>query len=934
MVKRAIITIAITLSLYRYSWGQISNFATGCFQGLNDTDSPATIGDCEAQSALNVESNKTGTAIFKRKGYSREANLTITTSPVTGSHSFLTDAGDKLDIVCNDRQCSQSVNGGAYTIFLNTATAGVTRWSLVDVDGDLYGANDARDTVFKYNGTTLLYSTGIPHGSILELTQDRLVAADTSANPNRGCYSASGAFENFDTALANESAWCDDLGSPGDRVTGLKYDAGILYIFKTHSINACEVDNQYNTRCTVLASYVGTRDPASIISTTQGVMFKGDDGHFWIISNGKLTNTSKKISSLMNSQASGSQRNNTTNGSADWEASTHSMTGYWDTQTVPGSIFSSSNAVTDTDGIDWASGTLTNISTSDILGAISISDDGLEDTFSDGDFVTNNIWTQIVGDWSVVSDKLYHGGSLGILSSSQTVPYGQYSFLQQVPSDRQSNPYIDFISDIQSCNSSANKYTHSYIVSAYPYTSAAVTLKKTGTTISGCSYSFANDGAEHLFSIYRSSGGIFTMYADNVIKATCVDSSINTSNFMCLNTALSYVYYDDIVISGYNTSGSIVSRIFDSKYDSPVWGILSATSSIVSGKTAIYFYTRTSTASDGGGFSEFLSSSDTLKIQSPNRRFIQYKAVFSTSISTETPSLSSISLLSATTGVYISQCIQPGTNISAWGIFSCAETKTGAGGLTYYVRVGTTCTSLSTGTWTAQTNNATVGVPYNPAFQFRFDSLLGSATDQAQVDACTVYWNEGSVSPPTWGVYDSANNNAYFAIATDNATANNKFLRFDMDLYSWIPWDLPITAPLYKDHYLFFGSAGGGYWNKYGLTDSDNGTDINSHWKSKDWGGGDPFQEKNFQAVSSVVRNQIVGSLDMTYIDSQGNTGTYTINTGTDSTKPYIRNNYALPVLSPSTFLNLQFGNNSARFWEVDGYRLDYSILPWRPIDQ
>src|SRR3990167_7663237 len=154
--------------------------------GINDSESSAVIATCEAQDALNVESSLLGNSLKKRDGFTRDASLSVATSPVNGSFYFTIDNGDNLTVVCHNRQCAKSTNGAAFSVFLTTAGSQTnlpTRWSFVTIDGDLFGANEKRDAVFKYDGTTFVSPGEIPAGSILELTEDRLVVADTSANP-------------------------------------------------------------------------------------------------------------------------------------------------------------------------------------------------------------------------------------------------------------------------------------------------------------------------------------------------------------------------------------------------------------------------------------------------------------------------------------------------------------------------------------------------------------------------------------------------------------------------------------------------------------------------------------------------------------------------------------------------------------------------------
>ena len=158
-------------------------------------------------------------------------------------------------------------------------------------------------------------------------------------------------------------------------------------------------------------------------------------------------------------------------------------------------------------------------------------------------------------------------------------------------------------------------------------------------------------------------------------------------------------------------------------------------------------------------------------------------------------------------------------------------------------------------------------------------------------------------------------------------------LRYDLTFNKFIPWDIGGTAALIKNHNLYFGASSSGQWHKYGGVNNDAGAAINSYWKTKDYVGGLPFQEKNHYSISSILRNQQYGSLSVDYTYGSGSAGSYSISLDTDSTKAYIRNNYGLPVNSPETFINLKYGNNAANSpWELDGFRIDFSVLPWRQL--
>jgi len=147
--------------------------------------------------------------------------------------------------------------------------------------------------------------------------------------------------------------------------------------------------------------------------------------------------------------------------------------------------------------------------------------------------------------------------------------------------------------------------------------------------------------------------------------------------------------------------------------------------------------------------------------------------------------------------------------------------------------------------------------------------------------------------------------------------------------------DLPASSMLIMNNDKYFGSSLGGYWFKYAGNgiNTDNGASINSYWKTKDWGGDTPFQEKSWQRLSSIFSNEQTGSITTTWANERSATGNYSVSLSTASSYPYIRSNYNLPAVSPSSFINFQFGNNATNQpWEILGYRVDYFTQPWRPL--
>lgn len=925
------------------------------FGGLNDVDAPATIGQSEAQDALNVESNLEGTAILKRRGFTREAALTVSTGPVNGSHTMTCDNGDQLTIVCHDRYCSKSTNGGAFSNWLSTAgakgaTAVPTRWSFVDVDGDLYGANDSRDPVLKYDCTTLSYPINYPAGSLLALTEDRLVIADTSANPNRINYSKSGDFATFTTGSNSVDAFTDDLGAPGDKVTALKYDRGRLYPFKRTSITTCQVGDQYTQRCFPVSSNIGTQDPQSIVSAPDGLYFRSQDRTYWRLSEGGLELLSQKIGNYVKNQAAGVSRSNTQTTQSDWEAGSQSPASSYNTATRAGSILNSSNTFVDTTSADFAQGTSIGVSSTDVSGSLTLSSTVVQDNFSDGNYTANPVWTVTQGAWAAsAANGLGPTGSNdnNTINTPSTISSGvwrfDYLFAATAGGEACSGGSTgDTCFEYRfSKNASNDYYALRILDDAFNPTKKVQLIKSISASITVLTSFTGNilESTNYQFSIQRGTDGVTALYIDDVYKSSFTDTDITSAAKIEIfqhrsASSPDIVRFKNIYSYMYLSSGTFLSRIFDTALSTPIAGPLSSTFTYRAEAYGAIFGIRTSTSPNNDMWTTFTASSDTLRIDLP-RRYWQYRVNLFTR-TTNTVVLAETSLSVTSTGTYRTQCIQPGTNINTWGILSCSQSNLGAGSLVFYATSAVSCATLPSNepfNWqTSVTNNATISISTNAALYIGWRDLLNSATDQAQVDACTVYWNEGTLAQPSWGTYDSIKNAIYWTGTSTSSTQGDRLLKYDLNLRQFYPFSLQATALSIVNNSLYFGSSTGGYWNKYGADgiNSDNGSAINAYWKSKDFGGASPFLETSFKTLSLVARNQVTGSMTATHALSNGVTGSHTVSLSTSAALGYIRDNYNLPLSSPANFMNVKLGSNSSTPFEVLGIRLEMYSQPWK----
>lgn len=896
------------------------------FGGLNDTDASATLDNSEAQDALNVESSVSGTSLLKRKGYSRLASLTVTTSPVSGSFSFIDPNGNRQDIVCHDHYCAKSTNGSAFSVFVTSAgTFGSgtipTRWSFVAINGKAYGANDSRDAIWQYDGTTLSWPGTMPKGAVLELTKDRLVVADVSANPNGVYYSQSGTYTNFTTGLNSADPYIDFVGAPGDRVTALKYALGKLFVFKATSITACILKDQYSSSCAPVSNVIGTNDPLSVVEIPGAITFRGAEGNYWGISaDGTLTLLSKKISNFVKSQTSGSTQSNTQTSQADWQAGAQFPGGSWDTGTVAGAVFPSSSTHVDQSTTAFSLG-IFDLSSMTLTGIV-------PSLFQNSGFENGQGASAPWGWTGSASNPSVLGGSRCGLNSTGNFTWGGTNVAARTGCGGTS---YSMILSIVNSNNGAVLYSDT----------------ETFTATSGCAYHSINVSTQNVYmaisiqsTVDGSQGGsiLSTSFSTAAVPGGLIEYGVGASfpltgaGISCVIGQPNGVFID--FAQPYGTAKStFTSAAFDTGFSTPTWGVFKATSTAIGPEASLSYATIVS-ATQNGVYDSPVSVNSDGRAASAQKRWAKYQVYFSTTKSSVTATVSNVELNYATTGLYQTQCITAGSNVSSWGLLSCDQTTAGGGSVVLYATSAYSCANLSTQTvtnWPTVTNNANLSISVSSAVLIGFRSLLTSSTDQAQVNACTLYWNNGVLAPPVWGTYDSIKNAVYWTASINNSATNNRVLKYDLNLFQWYPFGLNANAIRSIQNTTYFGDSTGGYWNQYGSVDTDNGSPINAYWKSKDFGASQPFLDKRFDHLSLVTKNQVTGNMTATYTTSNGGSGAYTISLATDSTKVYVHANANLPLLSPYQFINLKLGNNSITPFEVDGLGLDYYSFPWSP---
>ena len=305
------------------------------------------------------------------------------------------------------------------------------------------------------------------------------------------------------------------------------------------------------------------------------------------------------------------------------------------------------------------------------------------------------------------------------------------------------------------------------------------------------------------------------------------------------------------------SSGSIVSRIFDTGMTTPLAGALSSSYTLqgLPNETAIAFYLRNSTSPNNDMWTSWTASPNSVLVPL-NKRYWQYEALFNTNVSSYTPQLTSVSLAAITTGYYVSKVDFIGNLITAWKQFSTTENNPNT--YLYWVRTSTKSFAYnapSTGgadapAWVAQTNNVNVAASTGSYAQFMLDSTaLTNAASAEIVNAVFLRWAEGANIPTA----STALDRRYLlcvAISTTATMPDTCLLR--QKTGKWVSWSGPIVASagLFNDQMIIAdgGTSGQVYKTMQLGTFDDNGTPIDAVWVSADFGaeggGGNIFLPK------------------------------------------------------------------------------------------
>lgn len=538
-----------------------------------------------------------------------------------------------------------------------------------------------------------------------------------------------------------------------------------------------------------------------------------------------------------------------------------------------GNLVPSTFSWTDTTAANFSSGTFVNISTENPVGSVTMSSTVVQDMFADGNYTSSVTWTVTAGVYSIAGGRLRSdaSGNFSVINTTWTPTSGSWSF-KSMYQDEQASSSCGVEGAGNECwefrfakASNGDYYAvavdnASDIGNANLRTSLIKNISGVETLLSSSTAVQASD-VEYSWKVERTSLGKIVLYFEGAVllAPTAVDTSITSSTVMEIysyyQSGVSRNLFDDIDAYAYPEESVLTSREFDTGFSTPTGGPFTFTMSSAAGETSIYFDIR-ATDGAGAGITDWVATSDTLKIPTTGQ-YWQYRARFSSIVSSKTARLDDITLSAATTGQFISQCREPGTEITSWGRLSC-DLDEYDGTWTIEVGTGTTCNSAvrSTTTWNAHNNNSVINLTTAPfvAYRLTADMDVFYSTRNPTVHSCQIGWNEGESRPALASAVHLDRYHLAYTTNTEDGSVNDHVLVLDRN-DKWVLWDgMPCYSMNIYERAMYCGDSGDtGLVHQLYSGTSDDGAAFTSRFKTKAYSFGRPDVRREFMEFGAEL---------------------------------------------------------------------------------
>lgn len=871
--------------------------AVSSFKYLNSNENSTIINNTEAQDLLNVDISPGGKSIKKRPGYGLYKTLS-TSQALHGGYHFFDATGNDVQVWGSSTSLYGIVADAAPTQLISSATLNST-WDCADTQGFAYCVTSNRDALIKTNGATQVWSTAVL-GTIIEATPDRLAIAGVSGNLNTIYFSASNVFTNYTPAPLTTDPFTEVIASPGSKLTHLRWACNKLLWWKDQSFGYFSFDDQYAAQVKTISDTIGTFDNTSAVDPGGSVWFRGQDGHVWQYDCAGLTKQTIEITPFVQSSGRRTSNSFTQSSQSDWQLGSSSPT--YPSQPLSttisiGDVVPGSFTVTENSNAQWNSTGASNITIGSNFLVISTNAVQIDNNSFESGATTN---------WAVAG-------------ASPTTPASKVCTCGTI------NPQ-DGTKFAQTSN-----YVTAYLINA-----------NTGATINSVTINYGSECSWTLNTI-TVSASFYGFRAK--IKFDDTFGNTYTSDAFLLNTnsiqfyansghttgpSINFKFIDNVTNSPKSTitSGSYTSQAFNTGlpygYVSPtaVWSANTSTPSFVLQKSA----------NGTTGWTDIATSTGVNV--ATNQPYLRYLSTFTVGATDSAATVvTSVTLLERSSGTYFSQ-VKNAPNIGAWSTFNPTIQNNG-GSHVFYSRSSATPFYVlnSSPAWVAQPANSLVTAAIGAYFQIIDSFTITSATDTVPVlSDFSVNWYEGSATDQAYMLF--FDNSIWADVSYGVGVSSNTYIfRRDLINEGWTVYNFGGGGMLVQNNHLFFGDVGAtGRIFQYDSGHSDNGNAIAAYWKSKDFTGGDPFLKNSLLQIDTFAKKDQNSTLTTTYtLDTSTTTTNYSIALSS-STSSIIQSRKLLPSGKDGYVFNLKYGDTSTSSnWEVFGFRIGYTQIPYRP---
>lgn len=775
---------------------------------------------------------------IERNGFEkRDSTVLGDTKAVEGLWEFRDNSGNEWIISYSSNSFYRNIIGNTPTKFGLTTT--VTQIPECASNLGKFMCVNGTDEAWTFDGTSTATVSGAPLGRLIVAWRNRFVISNIPNNQSTVRFSEDGDETNWTLGGNATDPFSIEIGGANDgfNVTcmwGSYLDN--LIIARKRDVWAMAGFDQLDVVTRNVSDEVGCIQNGSMREFDGSLLFLSDRG-MEEMRGSVITHISEPIRDLTDIIVSNtsSERSNVQTSQSDFSAGTSSTSGWTSAGIVSGAVQLSTTAAiddfVDTIKSDFDAGTLTNLISPSVnlyLSTSSVNSERSGGSFSNSFNCTAPYYmaSQVFDNtgatnWVATS----YGMDLASVGSPSDGTLELWTDSSNTPGTLLKSNTVD-VDDLNPTNPAFVSFTLNPPIQ--------ITTQKAWVILkhSGC------DASNHIRGQFAS-GSIYNASSNGtaIISGSWLNAQANGHKF--------------------STSGNIVSQSFDVGFETTTWlwrwGTLTATESL-NGETISYEVQ--SATSSTGSFStlDSVSNGGTISDNTPTRRFIRYKASFTTTDTSTSPVISDVTITNSSrirpTAVFTSQVFSIGSLITSWSPVSITDNITGNASIAYQFN-STASADINDFTESAWEDIVSGGVPTiatNTYAAFRATFTITASTETAILYEFVTTWSEGGILQPLRSWNHSRRYWLSYTTATASDSRNDRILVYQRNR----TWTLlnginAASFATWRDNLYFGDSTDTGLVYKYGVGNNDNGSAIQSIVETKSYDLGNFSFQKSFR---------------------------------------------------------------------------------------